>query len=95
MYAENGFDDILYGYPLSEHHMDRNFQLTEKLHQYHVFINSFKSLDILLSHEPPKNKKWSIFLKIDVGYHRAGIPHDETDTILKLAHIIDNNEKLK
>ena len=54
LYANNGFDDILYGYPLLEQHMSRNFELTLNLEQYHVMINSLKCLETLLGHDPPK-----------------------------------------
>ena len=54
LYSNNGFDDILYGYPLLEQHMARNFELTRNLEQYHVMINSLKSLETLLGHDPPK-----------------------------------------
>ena len=50
MYANNGFDDILYGYPLFKQHMSRNFELTLNLEQYNVMINSLKSLETLLEH---------------------------------------------
>ena len=54
MYANNGFDDILYGYPLLEQHMSRNFELTRNLQQYHVMVNSLQSVQTLLKYEPPK-----------------------------------------
>lgn len=58
MFADNGFDDILYGYPLSKHHMDRNYALAERIENYHVMINSVESAQCLIGHEPPKHKKW-------------------------------------
>ena len=54
MYANNGFDDILYGYPLLEQHMSRNFELTRNLQQYHVMVNSLQSVQTLLKYDPPK-----------------------------------------
>ena len=96
MYADNGFDDILYGYPLSEHHMQRNFQLASKLDQYHVMINSLKSVETLVAHDPPKSKKWSVYLKIDVGYSRAGIPFGDKAQILNVAKKLnDHKEKVE
>ena len=74
MYAQNGFDDILYGYPLQEHHMERNFELAKNLEQYHVMINNKEGAETLLKYSPPQGKVWSAFLKIDVGYSRAGLP---------------------
>ena len=53
-----GFEDILYGYPLLEHHMVRNFELTLKLEEYHVMVANNDSVDVLLKTDPPANKKW-------------------------------------
>lgn len=88
MYAKNGFDDILYGYPLQSHHMSRNFELARNLEAYHLMINSKQSAEVLLSHDPPSGKKWSVYLKIDVGYHRAGIPCGNKEEILSIAKLL-------
>jgi D-serine deaminase-like pyridoxal phosphate-dependent protein len=60
-FAEAGFDDILYGYPLMEHHMERNYVLADKLDEYHVMVASNESVDLLLKMDPPAGKKWFIF----------------------------------
>ena len=53
-----GFEDILYGYPLMEHHMERNFELTKNLDEYHVMVANNESVDVLFKTEPPLDKKW-------------------------------------
>ena len=58
MYAKAGFDDICYGYPLMEHHMERNYEMAKKLDEYHLFITDMTSLDVLMKHNPPPGKKW-------------------------------------
>ena len=58
MYADAGFDDILYGYPLLAVDMKRNFKLAEKLENYHVMINNKEGAETLMSHKPPSGKKW-------------------------------------
>ncbi len=57
-FAEAGFEDILYGYPLMEHHMERNFNLTKKLEEYHVMVANNDSVDVLFKTDPPTGKKW-------------------------------------
>merc|ERR1711953_1011168 len=44
MYAEAGFDDILYGYPLLPGHMPRNYQLCQNLDAYHLSAIEFQGL---------------------------------------------------
>ncbi len=41
-----------------EHHMERNFELTKKLDQYHVMVASNSSVDVLFEMDPPVDKKW-------------------------------------
>ena len=60
MFAEAGFDDILYAYPLIEAHMQRNWKLTDSLENYHVMIANCEGLETLLKHEPPAGKKWQV-----------------------------------
>ena len=70
-FAEAGFDDILYGYPLMEHHMERNYVLADKLDEYHVMVASNESVDLLLKMDPPAGKKWFIFLLIKKNLPKA------------------------
>ena len=53
-----GFEDILYGYPLMEQHMERNYELTKNLAEYHVMVANNESVDVLFKTEPPRDKKW-------------------------------------
>lgn len=59
MYADAGYDDILYGYPLIPSHMKKNYELTQRLEEYHLMITNKETVDILLRHDPPPGKKWS------------------------------------
>ena len=81
MYADAGFDDILYGYPLLPHHMERNYTLTERLNQYHVMVVNLEGVEILRKTPPPPNKKWSVFLKVDCGYSRSGVAAEDENCV--------------
>ena len=39
------------------------------------------------------DKKWSVYLKIDVGYHRAGVPSSDETQILSIAKALLANCK--
>ena len=58
MYAQAGFDDILYGYPLLAQHMRRNYQLCQMLDAYHLMINNVEGVCSLANYAPPDGKKW-------------------------------------
>ena len=70
-YAENGFDDILYGFPLTPQNIKRCKLVAEKLNKFHILVNSEEGVEIAEKTPPPQDKKWSLFLKIDTGYHRG------------------------
>ena len=60
LFANAGFDDILYAYPLIEAHMERNSRLADKLEDYHLMVANREGLDALLKHDPPRGKKWQV-----------------------------------
>lgn len=94
MYADAGFDDILYGYPLLPVDMDRNFQLSKRLDAYHVMVNNVEGAKCLIDNAPPEGKKWSAFLKVDVGYARAGVSHTD-EKCLEIAKMLsDENSRV-
>ncbi|TRY73948.1 hypothetical protein TCAL_15709 [Tigriopus californicus] len=81
MYANAGFDDILYGYPILSTHMQRNLKLAQKLESYHLMVTNKESIQILLANPPPPGKKWSVFMKIDCGNSREGFWWSDQDCI--------------
>ncbi len=57
MLSSAGFDDILYGYPLSESHMERNLELANNMADYHVMVHDGTALAVLGRHPPPQGKR--------------------------------------
>ena len=94
MYADAGFDDILYGYPLIQSHMKRNYALTEKLSQYHVMVVNDEGVEILTKINPPPNKKWSVFLKVDCGYSRSGVPAEDERCLRIIKRLNQNSDTI-
>ncbi|XP_066984003.1 D-serine dehydratase-like [Macrobrachium rosenbergii] len=80
-YADHGFDDILYGYPLIPFHMPRVTALTKRLEKFHVMVDSRLAVETLLETPPPSPKTWSVFLKVDCGNGRAGVWWEDEEGI--------------
>ena len=38
--------------------MERNFELTKNLAEYHVMVANNEGVEVLLKTDPPKDKKW-------------------------------------
>lgn len=72
LYAENGFEDILYGYPITSNKFKRCQKLAEKLNDFHIMIDNEEILAELEQTKLSHNKNWSAFLAIDCGYGREG-----------------------
>lgn len=89
-YADHGFDDILYGYPLIPHHVPRVRTLTERLEKFHVMVDSRLAVDLLLETPPPPSKTWSVFLKVDCGNNRAGVWWEDEEGV-DLALLLHSN----
>ncbi|XP_076091372.1 D-serine dehydratase-like [Mytilus galloprovincialis] len=83
-YAKNGFDDILYAHPLIAARIERCKKLAYRLKAFHVMIENFHGLIALLSSPLENGKKWSVYLEIDDGCGRSGVPWDSGD-VIKLA----------
>ena len=70
-YADGGFDDITYAYPLSPDKVPQAAQLLSQLQNFHVLIDNRMVLDSLVANQPPQGKRWSVFLKVNCGYNRG------------------------
>ena len=71
MYADAGFDDILYGFPFIQSHLDRVWRLTQRLDMFHIMVTNMEMCQYLVQNSPPPDKKWSVFLKVQISL----IPH--------------------
>ena len=70
-YANAGYDDITYAYPLSPDKIPQASQLLSRLEKFHVLIDNLVVLKALVNNLPKEGKKWSVFLKVDCGYNRG------------------------
>merc|ERR1719220_429563 len=74
--------------------MNRNYLLTQKLNEYHIIVVNMEGVDILCETTPPPNKKWSVFLKVDCGYPRTGIPADDENCINIAKRLSDLSDRI-
>jgi D-serine deaminase-like pyridoxal phosphate-dependent protein len=72
-FADGGYDDITYGFPITPDKLPQAAKLMERLQKFHVFVDNDVILKALVNVSLPKGKKWSVFLKVDCGYRRGKI----------------------
>ncbi|OWF36468.1 uncharacterized protein LOC110441658 [Mizuhopecten yessoensis] len=75
-YASHGFDDILYAYPITQHKLGRCRRLGEKLDKFHMMFESPEGLESLKTSPRGNDRKWSVYLEIDLGLGRTGVEWD-------------------
>ncbi|XP_078072038.1 D-serine dehydratase isoform X2 [Mustelus asterias] len=76
-YADHGFDDILYAYPLPFDKVDICAELAERLEMFHVLIDNEAALAKLTKRPLKDGKSWLVWLKVDCSNGRAGVcPED-------------------
>ncbi|MBD3866973.1 MAG: alanine racemase [Acidobacteria bacterium] len=83
-FAQAGFQDITYAVPLDPAMLDRAAALAERIDSLNLLIDH---PDLLEAMERRGGRPLRCFLKVDCGYHRAGVDPDST-TALDLARRI-------
>jgi len=76
-FADAGFKDITYAVPITPEKLDRAAALARKIDTFNLLIDSEAALQALESHWHP----FDVFLKVDCGYHRAGVDPDSPDSV--------------
>ena len=90
------FNDVLYGIPICRSKLPTIDTLRNKMvdvnGKIHLLVDSMGHIDIL---ESSSDRKWSIFIKIDTGYHRAGVTCDGQGVLTATRVIESTNLSLK
>ncbi|KXJ17400.1 uncharacterized protein LOC110234072 [Exaiptasia diaphana] len=89
-FADGGFDDITYGRLITPNCIPHAAKLLEQLQMFHLFIDNDVHLQALKNHPPPEGKKWSVFMKVDCGYCRAGVKYNDPYCVTLAKEIISS-----
>ncbi|XP_043921933.1 D-threo-3-hydroxyaspartate dehydratase-like isoform X1 [Protopterus annectens] len=80
-YADAGYDDILYAYPLPFDKVEDCAALSERLEIFHVLIDSQAALEELSKRRLKAGKSWLVWLKVDCGNGRAGVRSEDPESM--------------
>lgn len=80
--STGGFADIIYAVAIEPSKLARAYDLHTKLSNLHVFVDSLEACSVLedfltskvLAPSASAHKPWSVFIKVDAGYGRCGVP---------------------
>jgi len=72
-YQKTGFDDITYAFPISPNKLAEAAELTGRMKQFHILLDQLATATAFEAYGRANNICFSVFLKVDCGYHRAGV----------------------
>jgi D-serine deaminase-like pyridoxal phosphate-dependent protein len=84
-FADAGFRDITYAVPIAPEKLERAAALARKIDSLNLLIDSEPALRAL----EERGGVFDVFLKVDCGYHRAGVDPDAPESVrlaLAIAH---------
>ncbi|MCY3598638.1 MAG: alanine racemase [Gemmatimonadetes bacterium] len=88
VFAEAGFDDILWAFPLNLSRIDEAAALSGRV-ELGVTVDSLTAVEALEA----ASVAFSVWLEIDCGYGRSGVPHD-SGRVVELARRISRADRL-
>jgi D-serine deaminase-like pyridoxal phosphate-dependent protein len=92
LFASDGFRDITYAFPIAPAHekLDRAMNLARRIDRLSLLIDSERALRAL----EELDFTFDVFLKVDCGYHRAGVDPDSPDSV-RLAVAMARSEHVR
>ncbi len=72
-YQKSGFEDITYGFPITANKLSEAAELTARLQAFNLLLDHPQTLSALEVYGQEHGIKFKVFLKVDSGYHRAGV----------------------
>lgn len=91
LFAANGFRDITYAVPIAPAKLERAAALAQRIERLNVLIDSEAALRALEEFHAVHGSVFNVFLKVDCGYHRAGVDPADPDSA-RLAMAIAKSE---
>lgn len=72
-FARGGFQDILFAVPLDPHKLGEIAAISRVCRRFHVLVDHPAHLAALEDDFQRNQRQFSVFIKVDTGYHRAGV----------------------
>ena len=86
LFADGGFRDITYAVPIAPEKLARAAGIARRIQRLNILIDSFEALEAIES----SGFTFDVFLKVDCGYHRAGVNPDDPASLVLAHRLIDS-----
>ena len=89
-FADGGFGDITYAVPIAPEKLPRAAALAARIERLNILLDSEFALRAVEAFHTANGAVFDVFLKVDCGYHRAGVDPNDPDSV-RLAMAITNS----
>src|SRR5437763_10118550 len=79
-FADGGFVDITYAVPIAPEKLPRAAALAARIERLNILIDSEVALRAVEAFHAANGVMFDVFLKVDCGYHRAGVDPNDPDS---------------
>jgi D-serine deaminase-like pyridoxal phosphate-dependent protein len=94
LFARGGFRDITYAMPIAPEKLQRVADLQSRVDRLSVLLDSHHALQAIEEFAATHGVTFDVFLKIDCGYHRAGVDPESPDSA-RLAIALARSEAVR
>lgn len=93
-FAADGFRDITYAVPIAPGKLGRAAALTKAIERFSILVDSERALQEVERFGREHGVIFDVFLKVDCGYHRAGVDPSSPDSV-RLAAALARSEAIR
>lgn len=86
--------DVLFGLPVAKLKLAELLALSEKVKELRLMVDTVEQVQALTEFAKAHGHKWSVFVKVDMGYGRAGIPVEGDNFEAVVDEVMKNEEYL-
>jgi D-serine deaminase-like pyridoxal phosphate-dependent protein len=93
-FAKDGARDITYAVPIAPEKLQRVESLAARIDRLSVLVDSDRALRAIEEYASSRGITFDVFLKVDCGYHRAGVDPGNPDSV-RLALALAQSESVR
>ncbi len=87
-FADHGFRDITWAFPLPPGQLDEVFGLADRVDQFQVLLDHEVTRARVEEETARRGRPLSVLLKVDCGYHRAGVDPRDPESLALAQRIV-------
>ncbi|GMM44495.1 D-serine ammonia-lyase [Pichia kluyveri] len=94
---KNLINDVLFSLPVVKSKLPELSELSLKIPNLRLMLDNYQQINTLIEFSKLNNitKKWSIFVKVNMGTNRAGLKNDDEELDLIINSLLKNEENAK